>query len=86
MIHQSKPWKVHVTVAGVPGPPLVIPVPVPTAREALDRVKGSMREVLGSTYGAGATEYTASVFPSGYRAGDESVLAEKVTLVAISKL
>lgn len=82
----SKLWKVHVDVAGVPGPPLVLPVPVPSAREALDLVKASVREELWAVHGAGGSEYTVSVFPSGYRAGDCSVLAEKVTLVTMPKL
>lgn len=85
MTEQQRPWKVHVDIAGVPGPPLVLPVPLPSAREALDYVKGSVRETLWATYGAGGSEYTVSVFPSGYRAGDASTLAEKVTLVTMPK-
>lgn len=82
-MNETRPWKVHVDIAGVPGPPLILPVPLPSPRDALNLVKDSMRAVLLADHGAGGTEYTISVFPPGYRAGDVSTLAEKVTLVGM---
>ncbi|WP_055693404.1 hypothetical protein [Streptomyces prasinopilosus] len=75
-------WKVHVTFEGREGEPLVLPVLSTSPRDALDQVKTGIRETLLGEE-PGGSEYTVSVFPPGYRAGDESVLAEKVTLVTM---
>jgi hypothetical protein len=76
-------WKVHVAVEGRTGKPLVVPVASATPREALEQVKEGMREILMLSEQPGGSEYTISVFRPGYRKGDESVLAEKVTLVTM---
>lgn len=84
-MHETRPWKVHVEFAGRPGKPLVLPVALPTAEEALQLVKGAVRDILLASESPGGSEYTISVFPPGYRAGDESTVAETVTLVTMRR-
>lgn len=78
-------WSVHVEFAGVAEPPLALRVPVASPDEALGVVKESVRDILLASEEPGASEYTISVFRPGYRAGDQSVLAEKVTLVTMRR-
>lgn len=80
-----RPWKVHVDVAGRPGPALVLPVDLPSPEEALRHAKDLMREVVLLSEESGGGEYTVSVFPSGYRAGDLSLVAEKVTYATMRR-
>lgn len=78
-------WSVHVDFAGLDRAPLILRVPLETPEEALEFVKASVRDALLASEGPGGSEYTVSVFAPGYRAGDESVLAEKVTLVTMRR-
>lgn len=80
-----RPWSVHVDFAGLDRTPLILHVPLDTAEEALEFVKASVRDVLLASEEPGGSEYTVSAFAPGYRAGDESVLAEKVTLVTMRR-
>lgn len=76
-------WSVHVDFAGATEQPLVLRVPLSSPQEALGFVKESVRDILLSSEETGGSEYTISVFRPGYRVGNESVLAEKVTLVTM---
>ena len=80
-----RPWKVHVAVEGRQGPALVLPVDLPSPEEALRHTKDLMREVVLLTEQPGGGQYTVSVFPSGYRAGDRSLVAEKVTYATMRR-
>jgi hypothetical protein len=78
-MRDGRPWKVHVDV---PGRQLtVLPIDVPTPEEALAEAKTLVRETIALTEPEGAIVYTISVFPSGYRRGDESLVAEEITLI-----
>ena len=78
-------WSVHVDFAGATEQPLELRVPVASPEEALEFVKESVRDILLASEEPGGSEYTISVYQPGYRAGDESVLAEKVTLVTMRR-
>lgn len=78
-MHDGRPWKVHVDI---PGRELaVLPFDLPTPEEALREAKVLTREAIALTEPEGAITYTVSVFPSGYRKGDESIVAEEITLI-----
>lgn len=75
-------WSVHVDFAGIERP-LILSVPLESPEAAMQFVKESVRDILLAGEGPGGSEYTISVFAPGYRVGDESVLAERITLVTM---
>lgn len=81
----GRPWKVHFETPDRQEPPIVLPIDTPTPQEALTEAKTLVRELHMPTEQPGASTYTLSVFPTGYRKGDESLVAEIVTLVTMPK-
>lgn len=78
-------WSVQVAVAGHLGQPLVVRVDAPSPEEALGQMRDAMREIRLLSEEPGGSEYTISVFHPGYREGDLSVVAEKITLVTMRR-
>lgn len=78
-MHDGRPWKVHFAIPG--REPAVLPFDTPTPEEALAQAKTFIREIVALTEPDGAITYTISVFPTGYRKGDESIVAEDITLI-----
>lgn len=78
-------WSVCVDFTGATEQPPALRVPVESPEEALKFVKESVRDILLASEEAGGSEYTISVYQPGYRAGDESVLAEKISLVTMRR-
>ncbi|WP_372344718.1 hypothetical protein [Streptomyces sp. KL116D] len=78
-------WSVQVAVEGHAGKPLAVRVEASSPEEALQQMKGAMREIRLLSEEPGGSEYTISVFHPGYREGDLSVVAAKVSLVTMKR-
>ncbi|MEU1497282.1 hypothetical protein [Streptomyces sp. NPDC005732] len=78
-------WSVRVDFEGADRVPLGLRVHVDSPEEALAIVKESVRDILLASEEPGGSEYTIGVFEPDYRAGDESVLAEKISLVTMRR-
>lgn len=78
-------WSVQVAVEGQTGKPLAVRIEAPSPEAALQQMRDAMREIRLLSEEPGGSEYTISVFHPGYRKGDLSVIAEKVTLVTMRR-
>jgi len=71
-------WNVEVDIPGIG--PRKLTVDQPCATDALEHTKARVNDMF-LQLPSGVTSYTVAVFEPGHRPGDESVCAERITLV-----
>jgi hypothetical protein len=73
-------WSVQVEINDLG--PRMLTVDQSTAADALALTKAQVREMLMGLP-PGGSEYTVSVFAPGFRVGDQSLCAERVSMVTM---